>query len=201
MAKTTLTVDIQYDPELTDPEGLASAMDRLLETALSIPGVMDEYGNPTMNEFFVAEVAGSDMQRYALRIDGPLLANQRRLLLKVLDTVFRDEPYVPEANDDEDLLQGILALLDELADQAHDRHGIDSLLVSETGEDPGDHNRYRCECEMPGLFCSGVPGILAHLENGRLPEEAKVERCDLCRRYDSDAAALQKLKELGHVQP
>jgi hypothetical protein len=59
MANTTLTVDIQYDPERTDPEGLASAMDRLLETALSIPGVMEEYGNAKMGEFFVAQAAGS----------------------------------------------------------------------------------------------------------------------------------------------
>ncbi len=35
--KTTLTVEIDYDPEMTDPEGLACAMDRLLETALSTP--------------------------------------------------------------------------------------------------------------------------------------------------------------------
>ena len=54
---------------------------------------------------------------------------------------------------------------------------------------------------MPGLFCSGVPGILAHLENGRLPEGAKVARCDLCRRYDSDEAALNKRRELGHTSP
>lgn len=55
------------------------------------------------------------LQNYDLRIDGPLLAKQRRLLLKVLDTVFRDELYVPEAKDDEDLLQGILSLLDKIA--------------------------------------------------------------------------------------
>ena len=141
------------------------------------------------------------VQPYALRIDGPILANQRRLLLKVLDTVFRGEPYVPEAKDDEDLLQGIMALLDEIADQAHDRHGIASLLESEPEEEPADHNCYRCECELPGYFCSGVPGILAHLEHGLLPAGAKVERCDLCRRYDSDEVALDKLKELGHVPP
>ena len=35
--KTTLTVEIEYDPQMTDPEGLACAMDRLLETALSTP--------------------------------------------------------------------------------------------------------------------------------------------------------------------
>ena len=57
MVKTTLTVEIKYDPELTDPEGLASAMDRLLETALSTPGIMDEYGNPQVHEFFVADTS------------------------------------------------------------------------------------------------------------------------------------------------
>lgn len=53
--KTTLTVEIEYDPQKTDPESLACAMDRLLETALSIPEVMDEYGNPNIGEFFVAK--------------------------------------------------------------------------------------------------------------------------------------------------
>jgi hypothetical protein len=57
MARTTLTVDIKYDPELTDPEGLASAMDRLLETALSTPGIMEEYGDPKVGEFFVADTS------------------------------------------------------------------------------------------------------------------------------------------------
>ena len=58
MAKTTLTVDIEYDPKLTDPDGLASAMDRLLETAISTPGIMEEYANPRIGEFFVAQAAG-----------------------------------------------------------------------------------------------------------------------------------------------
>jgi hypothetical protein len=55
--KTTLTVEIEYNPTMTDPEGLACAMDRLLEMALSIPDIMEEYGNPTVNEFFVAKEA------------------------------------------------------------------------------------------------------------------------------------------------
>ena len=53
MAKTTLTLDIDYDPDLTDPEGLACAMDRLLETALSTPGILDDYDNPHIGKFFV----------------------------------------------------------------------------------------------------------------------------------------------------
>jgi hypothetical protein len=58
-----------------------------------------------------------------------------------------------------------------------------------------------CACELPGTFCSGVPGILAHVENGRLVPGTKVERCDACERYPSDQAALEKLLELGIALP
>lgn len=205
MARTTLTLEVEYDDQVTDPEALASAADRLLETVLSTPGIVEEYGDPRFGEFFVAADAGNrDLQDYALRIDGPLLANQRQLLLKVFDTVFRGAPYVAESPRDEELLQGVFALLDEIADQGHDRHGLASLLEaddSDESEAPGPHNQYRCECERPGFFCSGVPGILVHLENGRLAEGAGVERCGLCCRYPSDAAALERLRELGLAPP
>lgn len=69
-----------------------------------------------------------DLQDYVLYIDGVLLAKQRQLLLKVFDTVSRGDPYVAELPQDAELLQGVLALLDEIADQAHDRHGLPSLL-------------------------------------------------------------------------
>ena len=46
-------------------------------------------------------------------------------------------------------------------------------------------------------FYSGVLGIIARVENGRLVPGAKVERCDGCERYESDEAAHQKLIELG----
>lgn len=58
-----------------------------------------------------------------------------------------------------------------------------------------------CPCELPGLFRTGVPGILARVENGRLVPGAKVERCDLCQRYASDEAARAKLLELGIPVP
>jgi hypothetical protein len=55
-----------------------------------------------------------------------------------------------------------------------------------------------CECQRPGRFCSGVPGILAKVrKDGRLAARAKVERCDLCRRYPSDQAAYRALQCLG----
>jgi len=52
--KTILTLEVEYDPSITDPEGLATAMDRLLETACSTPGILGEYGNPKLDEFLVA---------------------------------------------------------------------------------------------------------------------------------------------------
>ena len=42
--QTKLTVEIEYYPEMTDSEGLACAMDRLMETILSTPGIVEEYG-------------------------------------------------------------------------------------------------------------------------------------------------------------
>jgi len=135
----------------------------------------------------------NDLRDYSLRIDGPLLAGQRELLLKVVDKVHRGEPYRPESSGDQELLQGVIVLLDEIADQAHDRYGIDSLIKPDGSNDTADGNEERCECEEPGYFCSGVPGILAHIEDGILAEGAKVERCDICCRYSSDAAALERL--------
>ena len=63
--RTTLTLDIDYDPTMTDPEGLACAMDRLMATICSTPGILDEYGNPTIGEFFV-EQAADEPSRYVL---------------------------------------------------------------------------------------------------------------------------------------
>jgi len=71
--KTTLTIEIDYDPAMTDPEGLASAMDRLLETALSTPGIFDEYGNPKVGEFFVAQETLPPAPKVVLNISGGVL--------------------------------------------------------------------------------------------------------------------------------
>ena len=54
-----------------------------------------------------------------------------------------------------------------------------------------------CACQQPGEFCSGVPGILARIENGRLAVGTEVQRCDSCCRYPTDAAALAQLQALG----
>jgi hypothetical protein len=71
--KTTLTVEVEYDPAMTDPEGLACAMDRLLETALSTPGITDDYGNPKVDEFFIAKETAPPAAKVVLNISGGVL--------------------------------------------------------------------------------------------------------------------------------
>jgi len=71
--KTTLTVEVEYDPAATDPEALACAMDRLLETTLSTPGITDDYGNPKVGEFFVAKETAPPAAKVVLSISGGVL--------------------------------------------------------------------------------------------------------------------------------
>lgn len=67
MAKTTLTVEVTYDGRVSDPESLASAADRLMETVLSTPGIVAEYGNPRFGEFFVLHADSSQtLHRWVL---------------------------------------------------------------------------------------------------------------------------------------
>ncbi len=75
----------------------------------------------------------NDMERYELRLDGPALRAQRELLLRIADLARRGLPY-PPASGDENLLEGLAALTDSLADQAHDKYGIECLLCDDEGE-------------------------------------------------------------------
>ena len=54
--RAKLYLDVEFDEKRTDAEGIAAALDRLLETALSTPGIMDEYGGePKVSKFFVLD--------------------------------------------------------------------------------------------------------------------------------------------------
>jgi hypothetical protein len=142
MLTTRLFLTIDYDPNVTDPESLASAMDRLLETALSTPGIMDEYDNPKMGEFLVAKAsqpvettsqdrafqsASGRRQVYRFTLDGPRFRSQRQLLLRLADCLRQGAAYSP-AGGDLELLEGLIELTDEIADQAQDRFGVDCLI-------------------------------------------------------------------------
>lgn len=81
---------------------------------------------------------------------------------------------------------------DEQCQAARKEAGLEPLKPVPQSRDP-------CECELPGQFCCGVPGILVHVEEGNATANVKVERCDVCFRYPSDEAARDKLVELGHI--
>ena len=70
---------------------------------------------------------------YDLRIDGPLLRAQRERLLELANGLQRGIP-IQAAPDDKHLIDGLINLTDEIADQAADRYGID-CLVSESAKE------------------------------------------------------------------
>jgi hypothetical protein len=73
---------------------------------------------------------------YSLALDGPLFRRQRQLLLKILDFADRRKPLLIGPVEERRHLEGLIELLDALADQAHDRYGIDCLIE----EHPSDNN-------------------------------------------------------------
>ena len=53
MRYAILKVVVEYDETKTDAESVATALDRLMETAMSTPGILEEYGNPDVGEFLI----------------------------------------------------------------------------------------------------------------------------------------------------
>ena len=49
--KARLYVDVEFDADVTDADSVASALDTLMETALSTPDVLSEQGNPHVGGF------------------------------------------------------------------------------------------------------------------------------------------------------
>ena len=125
--KSTLKLDVEYDPSVTDDESLACSLDMLMETALSIPGILDEYGNPRIGKFCILQPA---LNSYALELDGPLFRAQREFLLRLHHAAGRGES-IPLGPNEHELLEGLLGLTDAIADQAADCHGIDCLLLEQ----------------------------------------------------------------------
>jgi hypothetical protein len=64
---------------------------------------------------------------YHLTIDGPAFRKQRELLQRLRGFAAAKMPYWPAPGEVESL-EGLIELTDEMADQAHDVHGIDCLL-------------------------------------------------------------------------
>jgi hypothetical protein len=60
-----LYVEVEFDPAVTDAESLATAMDRLMETVLSTPDILDDYGNPAVKQFYAV---GKQPTRYVTSV-------------------------------------------------------------------------------------------------------------------------------------
>ncbi len=137
------------------------------------------------------------------------LGQQARLLLDTVQPPVHDNRYVLYDFDADELVsQRVYDCYDDAADEAELLNDVLIVRVPIANRRCGDGNRESisdetCDCEqnVPGTFCSGIPGILARIENGRVVPGTIVERCDACERYESDEAALQKLIELGIAAP
>ena len=86
----------------------------------------------------IATVPKESLCSFDLTIDGPLLRVQRERLLQLMDALHRGKPASLVPND-EDLLEGLINLTDEIADQAASRCGINSLLANTTLQSQEDN--------------------------------------------------------------
>ena len=110
-------------------EAAASLLDRF-----NLVPTTDGDGEPMECEGRLLAGAGDDqVPRYALRIDGPQLRAQRQLLLDLMQCVKRQTALAGDPNN-EHLLDGLINLTDELADQAHDNFGVDCLFDEKDGQ-------------------------------------------------------------------
>ena len=75
----------------------------------------------------IATVPEDSLRSFDLAIDGALLQAQRRRLMELMDALHRGKQMQLDL-DDQNLLEGLINLTDEIADQAADHYGIDSLL-------------------------------------------------------------------------
>jgi len=56
----TFTINVDYDDRRTDPDALGEALDRLMEMALSTPGILDDYGKVEVGTFEIPSDGGGD---------------------------------------------------------------------------------------------------------------------------------------------
>jgi len=67
--KARLYVDVEFDADITDADSVASALDILMETALSTQDILSEQGNPHVGGFCrEAETADDDLTAVVERL-------------------------------------------------------------------------------------------------------------------------------------
>jgi hypothetical protein len=135
MRKAILALPVCYSEGTTGSE-VTSALNQLLETALSTPGILgdadiDEVGDFELEydgDVFTGDELSERDLLVRLAIDGPLLAKQRA----VLDFVVEHRTY---NKDMKDMLSGLSNMLNVIADQLHDIYGVPCLLEGNDGDE------------------------------------------------------------------
>ena len=82
LTKSFMVIETAFDPDITDAESLASALDTLMDTAKSTPGILDEYGDPEVKAFY--PVDPEDIQHLLEVARGPITQPQRDALANIL---------------------------------------------------------------------------------------------------------------------
>ena len=178
MAKTTLTVDVEFDPNVTDAESIASAAGRLMETILSTPGIMDEYANPRFAPFFVA--ASADKSPHS----------PSTVVVEITGGVLQ-EAYASDPNIS-------LRLVDWDTDglQADENNRVFAV----TGDD--GRSRLAVVTEFPTVALGQIPGDTRQVlqRAGLEPDEQPEEVCRRWVLYDMDADALLRTTAYGNYE-
>lgn len=60
----TFTIKVDYDNRCTDADALGNALDRLMETALSTPGILDDYGRVEVGTVEIPSDGGGDTRSF-----------------------------------------------------------------------------------------------------------------------------------------
>jgi len=53
MKRAVLTIEVEFGENITDAEGVGDAVDTLLATSVSTPGILDDYGNPHIGQTYI----------------------------------------------------------------------------------------------------------------------------------------------------
>jgi hypothetical protein len=133
----TCHVDVTYNPDVTGPEAVIEMLGQSLAAITKGSNACDALGDVTTGPLTIVEPWANPP--YYLNLDGPLLKTQRQWLLNMRRNMEDHGGFggkIDIAVDDLDMLDGLIELTDALADQAHDRYGLDTIIGESANADP-----------------------------------------------------------------
>ena len=82
MAKAFMIVEVDFDASITDAESVSYALDALVDTATSAPGILEKHGNPDIGDFL--PIDPEDIQHLHEVAKGPITQRQKDGLANLL---------------------------------------------------------------------------------------------------------------------